>query len=230
MKRFYREVTVAGLDTGFGIFLDGRVVKTPDRKSLALPNAGLAELIAAEWRAAAEEFDPAAMQLTKCANTAQDRVLGQEAAVAESILAFANDLLCYRADHPDALVVRQREKWDPLLVWFESRFGVALKTGVGVVPFDQPAQVLTVIRAFLAGQNVFFLSALHGAAALTGSLVLSLAIAEGKLTADEAFVLSRLDDEFQAERWGRDREADERAAALRAELAGFSVFLLAAAA
>lgn len=230
MKRFYREVTVAGLDDGFGIFLDGRAVKTPDRKALALPNAGLAELIAAEWRAAAEEFDPAAMQLTKCANTALDRVLGQEVAVTESVLAFANDLLCYRADHPDALVARQHEKWDPLLTWFENRFGAMLKTGVGVVPFDQPEHVLSVLRSHIAGQNVFFLSALYGAAALTGSLVLSLAMAEGDLTADEAFALSRLDEEFQAERWGRDSDADARAEMLRTELAGFAAFLLAAAA
>ena len=36
-------------------------------------------------------------------------------------------------------------------------------------------------------------------------LILGLAVMDGRLTADEAHTLARLDEEFQAERWGRDR-------------------------
>ena len=40
-------------------------------------------------------------------------------------------------------------------------------------------------------------------ASITGSLVLGLAVLDGRLTADEAFALSRLDEAYQAEKMGR---------------------------
>ena len=48
--------------------------------------------------------------------------------------------------------------------------------------------------------------------ALYVPLLLGLAVIEGRLTADQVHELARIDEEFQAERWGRDEEADEAAA------------------
>jgi chaperone required for assembly of F1-ATPase len=55
-------------------------------------------------------------------------------------------------------------------------------------------------------------------ASITGSLVLGLALAHGVLNPAQAFQLSRLDENFQAERWGEDKEAQDRASALAREL------------
>ena len=49
-------------------------------------------------------------------------------------------------------------------------------------------------------------------------LILGLVVLEGELTAAEAFLLSRLDETYQAEQWGADREAEERAARLQREM------------
>ena len=57
------------------------------------------------------------------------------------------------------------------------------------------------------------------------SLGLGLAVAGGLLTAGEAFDLSRLDEEYQAERWGRDSEAEARTARIRAEAESAGRFL-----
>ena len=46
----------------------------------------------------------------------------------------------------------------------------------------------------------------------TGSLTLGLAVLGGRLAPAEAFDLSRIDEEFQAENWGRDEDADKAAA------------------
>jgi chaperone required for assembly of F1-ATPase len=51
-----------------------------------------------------------------------------------------------------------------------------------------------------------------------GSLVLALAVVEGELDAAQAFDLSRLDETFQAERWGIDAEAKARSDGLRQEV------------
>jgi chaperone required for assembly of F1-ATPase len=62
------------------------------------------------------------------------------------------------------------------------------------------------------------LTALQSLGPCLGSLVLSLAVVEGKLAADEAFELSRLEERFQNERWGLDHEAKKRNDGLRQEV------------
>ena len=55
------------------------------------------------------------------------------------------------------------------------------------------------------------------AGALFGSTVLAIAVQKGRLSGEEAFELSRLDEAFQNEQWGEDDEAAERAANQRRE-------------
>lgn len=218
MKRFYTDATVGRSDAGYAVLLDGKPLLTPKRAALALPTKALAEAIAGEWRSQAEEFDPAAMYLTKYANSAIDLTAGHEEAVIDGILAYANDLLCYRAEGPADLVARQAAAWDPLLSWAAERFGVRLRVVTGITPVRQEEASLAAFRASLAGKDAFALTALHGAVPLCGSLVLGLALLEGRLAAEEAFAASQVDEAFQAEKWGRDALAEARAKALLAEL------------
>ena len=71
----------------------------------------------------------------------------------------------------------------------------------------------------------FALTGLSAAASILGSLVLGLALAEGRLDAAEAFRLATLDEAFQAEQWGEDAEAQARLDRLQAELAAVERFL-----
>ena len=48
MKRFWKEVSVAREEGGWGIRLDGRPVRTPGRVALAVPAESLAEAMATE--------------------------------------------------------------------------------------------------------------------------------------------------------------------------------------
>ncbi len=66
--------------------------------------------------------------------------------------------------------------------------------------------------------TIIALAALHVLASITGSLVLGLAVWTASSSAGEAFALSRLDEAYQAEQWGADREAEERAARLAREM------------
>ena len=58
-----------------------------------------------------------------------------------------------------------------------------------------------------------------------GSLVLGLAMAEGRLDATSAHELGALDELFQAEAWGEDAEAAARRAAIAADVAVAARFL-----
>ena len=58
-----------------------------------------------------------------------------------------------------------------------------------------------------------------------GSLVLGLAMSEGRLDAATAHALGALDELFQAEQWGEDAEAAARRAAIAADVALAARFL-----
>ena len=223
MKRFYSHVSVAADNS---ILLDGKQIKTPAKADLIAPTRALGDAIAQEWREQGAEIWPATMFLTKLANTAIDRVEPLREAFLRELADYArSDLLCYRANEPAALASRQQAGWDPLLDWAQARFGAALKVTHGVRPVAQDGESVAALTRPLHDCDRWRLAALQSATTLTGSLILALALADGRLDASQAFELSRIDETFQAENWGRDAEAAERANRLQAELKAAARFL-----
>lgn len=211
-KRFYKDAAVERRDGKFLIVLDGRGVKTPKKRDLALPTQALAEAIAAEWAEQGERINPATMPLTRIANTAIDAVADHMAEVAADIEAFAgNDLTCYRAEGPEALVRRQSNAWDPVVAWAKTALGAEFLVGEGVLPIEQPASSVAAIGKALEGAGPFRLAALHIMTTLTGSALIALAHAMGRLTLEEAWAAAHVDETWQAEQWGWDAEAQARA-------------------
>ncbi|MES2295295.1 MAG: ATP12 family protein [Pseudomonadota bacterium] len=218
MKRFYKDVTVDETARGFRFLLDGKPVQTPARQPLLLPTRALAEAIAEEWRAQEEDMLPQAMPLTRMVNSVLDGVRITRPDVIAAILRFGeNDLLSYRAETPVELAARQLD-WNIYLDWAAERYGARLAVISGIRHVEQPVETLMALHQAVSDLDDFHLAALHVLASITGSLVLGLAVLEGRLTADEAFALSRLDEAYQAERWGADRESEQRAGRLAAEM------------
>ena len=56
----------------------------------------------------------------------------------------------------------------------------------------------------------FALAALHVITTLTGSVLLALAHAQGRLTAEEAWAAAHVDEDWQISKWGEDAEAQAR--------------------
>lgn len=219
MKRFYKDVQVAPAEGGFAVLLDGRPVKTPGRNTLVLPTERLAAAIAREWQAQGEEVVVTTMPLLRLANTVIDGVAVNRASVIDAILRFGeDDLLCYRAHQPPELVARQRRGWDPLLDWVRQRHGAHLRVAEGLTHLDQTPDALLALRQALEEEGPFTLGALHVVASITGSAVLALAVANRFISGADAFALSRIDEIYQAEKWGEDAEAARRAAHLAQEL------------
>ena len=225
-KRFWAEARAVEGPGGWGVALDGRALRTPAKAVMALPSAALARAVAAEWQAVTGEVRPALMPMTRLANSAQDKVAPQFAAVAGSVAAYGGtDLLCYRAEAPAELAARQAAGWDPLLGWSAAVLGAPLGVTRGLMPVAQPAASLAALADRVAALGPHELAALHDLVAIPGSLVLGLAVAAGRLTADEAFALSRIDEVWQAEQWGEDAEAAESEAVRRADHALAARFL-----
>src|SRR6266851_4755001 len=226
MKRVYTAVETRPVDDGWGVALDGRPMRTPAKNELILPSEALAAAIAAEWDAQQEEIHPATMPLTRLAATAIDRTPPQrDLVVAETANYADTDLVCYRADHPPALAARQEAVWQSLIDWAAQRYDAALAVTAGIVPTRQSAATLQAFAAIVAAQDDFRLTALHALTAGCGSLVIALALLQGRLDAEAAFAASQLDESFQIEAWGEDAEAANRRRALAADIAAAAHFL-----
>lgn len=219
-RRFYKTATTQEGPAGWRVLLDGRAARTPRKRELALPSRPLAEAIAAEWQAQGDRIDPGTMPLTKLVNTAIDGIVGHEAVVRAEIVKFAgSDLLCYRADSPEGLVVRQAELWDPVLDWARAALAARFVLAAGLMPVAQPQPALDAVAARLADVDAFRLTALHVITTLTGSCLLALAHLDGVLDEAQAWAAAHVDEDWQIAHWGEDGEAAARRAKRRAEMA-----------
>jgi chaperone required for assembly of F1-ATPase len=226
-RRFYRQAGVEEGEGEFRIVLDGRPVRTPARRPLAVPSHALAAAMAAEWDAQGEIIDPAAMPLTRLANSILDGVLAVPAAVAAEIEKYlGSDLLFYRAEGPQALVERQARHWDPVLAWARDALGARFVLAQGVMYATQPPAALAAARAAIPG-DPWRLGALHAITTLTGSALLALALLHGRLSVDEAWDAAHVDEDWNMEQWGRDAVALARRAARRAEMQAAATVLAA---
>jgi chaperone required for assembly of F1-ATPase len=226
MKRHYQRAETVQTASGRGVALDGKLVKTPGRRELIVPGEFLAAALADEWNAQHGEVRPATMPLTRLATTTIDRVTKQrEAVVRQTANYAATDLVCYRAAHPPRLAVRQQAVWQPLVDWAVLRYGAPLAVTVGVIPKRQSEAALQAFVAAVAEHDDFALTALHAATAACGSLVIALALSEGQLDAPAAFAASQIDESFQIETWGEDREVAERRRALASDIDAAARFL-----
>jgi chaperone required for assembly of F1-ATPase len=216
--RFYDKATVEGTPEGFAILLDGKPVRTPARRLLTAPARGLAEAIAAEWDAQKEVIDPAAMPLTRLANSIIDGVAPTPLPVAEEIAQYlGSDLLFYRAEGPQALVERQARQWDPVLAWARDVLGARFVLAAGVMFVEQPEAAIAAATAVIPA-DPWRLGAVSSITTLTGSALLALAMLRGRLSVDEAWAAAHVDEDWNMEFWGRDQRALERRAYRFAEM------------
>jgi chaperone required for assembly of F1-ATPase len=225
MKRFYKQAAVSEAPEGFAVALDGKPIQTPAKAPLLLPSLALAEAIAAEWQAQGGEMQPAALALTRLASTAIDLIAPRRPEIVAAIAKYAaTDLVCYRAEHPLALMERQHAAWQPLLDWAVMRYDAPLTVTAGITPVAQPEASLRAFTAAVAAKDAMVLAALHLATAAAGSLVIALALIEGAIDAETAFAASELDESFEIEQWGEDAEQAQRRAALEEEIAAAARF------
>ncbi|MGI9416764.1 MAG: ATP12 family chaperone protein [Geminicoccaceae bacterium] len=226
MKRFYKATGVDAGDGGFRVLLDGRPLKTPAKRTLAVPIDGLAAAVAEEWDAQDEEIQPDAMPITRLATTAADRMPElRDAAIGEIATYAETDLVCYRASTPEALAHRQDETWRPALDWMAQRYDIVFETTVALLPVSQPEATLTRVRNVVEAIGDWPLVGVHAATTGLGSVVLALALWHGELDADAAVDASLVDALFEIEQWGEERDATRRHDALRRDMRAAAQFL-----
>ncbi|KPF62110.1 molecular chaperone [Porphyrobacter sp. AAP60] len=220
MRRFYNDVALAAQPEGYQVMLDSRGLKTVGGAPQIVPTQALGEALAAEWRKQGEKIDPASLPLRDMADYAIDIVAPDPAAVAQGLVAYAEtDTLCYRADPDEPFYARQIEVWEPLLSAFEAAHGIALVRVSGVLHRPQPPKVLAILRDRLLALDPFALAGAEVMTKLAASLVTALAAldARGEEEPLALWQAACLEEEWQADLWGRDWEAEERRAKREAD-------------
>ena len=226
-RRFYKTVEIeVAPGGGWQITLDGKVLRSPAKAALLLPTEKLAKHLRQEWDAQETHIQPQTMPMMQFASTAIDRVAQHHTAVAAETAGYAgSDLLCYRAEQPAELVRRQSEIWQPLLDWANQRFDTALRATTGIVAIAQSPDSLARYSQVVAAHDPWRLTALASLTGTTGSLIIALAVSEGRLDVLDAVAAAQLDELYQAERWGEDAEAAQRRQLLAGDIADAQTFL-----
>ena len=230
MKRFYKEVTLDTLSEGFGVFLDGRPLRTPAKTVMSVPSKRLAKAVQEEWASAGEDIKPEEMPFFSMAVTVLDRVTTQSETLCGELCDYAgNDVLFYRAGAEDnALDQQQAQLWTPWCEWASGKFGAQLAITNGLMPINQPPQWRGAVSGYLGQLSDWHLGILYRAVTLSGSFILGLAFFEREIDAAKLFRIAFLEELHQNEIWGLDSEAERRQKQIEQELADlerFSVML-----
>ncbi len=209
MKRFYSAVAVTKVEGGWQVTLDGRAIRTQLGGQQVVPTEGAAQLLADEWRAQGDDIDPKGFVFRDLADFAVDIVRPDRAATIAKLLDYAGtDTLCYRADPDQPLYKRQQDIWEPLLTACEKRHDITLQRVSGIVHRPQSGEALAALGKRLAAEDEFTLAALVTLASLAASLVVPLAVLEEDAEIEALFAAANAEEDWQAELWGWDLEAE----------------------
>ena len=188
----------------------------------------LADAIAGEWAGLPDktEINTAHLPLTRLAATGLDRVAPRHLEIVSDTAKYGgSDLLCYRASAPDSLVKTQQETWQPLLDWAAERYGARLNVVDGISFVEQPEEAKARLRDAVAAHADLALAALYNLTHTSGSLVIALAVSDGRLTAEDAVAAALVDEHYQVGRWGDDPLAEKHREGVTKDIAAAARFL-----
>ena len=203
----------------YTVTLDGRALKTPMGRTLAVPSSLLATALAAEWNAVERKLNPTQMPLMTLVCTVLDQVSQpqvQQAIQNDCMNYLATDTICYFADplQDRVLYRRQEEHWMPIHEFLTSQ----LKSQPSIVYGAQEAMISAVqrrlphppdladqCRTLLSRLDAWHLQCLYSVCRESKSLLLGLAVLldhyQGP-SLQQAVEAARVEEEFQISIWG----------------------------
>ena len=116
------------------------------------------------------------------------------------------DPICYIADEPLKLHVKQKNLYDPLISWAEKSFSIQLNKGPGLVFVKQPSVNSANIYNYLEKLDNFHITAIHELTKSLGSLFTCLAVYKNIISPELAWEVANVEDNFRIEAWGQVEE------------------------
>uniref|UniRef100_A0A8D0ES98 ATP synthase mitochondrial F1 complex assembly factor 2 n=1 Tax=Strix occidentalis caurina TaxID=311401 RepID=A0A8D0ES98_STROC len=229
-KRFYQNVSISQGEgeCGFEINLDHRKLKTPHAKLFTVPSEALAIAVATEWDSQKDTIKFYTMHLTTLCNTALDNPTQRNKTqlIGAAVKFLETDTVCYRVEEPAALAELQKNEWDPIVAWAEKRYNVAIGSSTSILGPNIPASTKETFVSHLASYNMWALQGIEYVITQLKSLILSMGLIDRHITVEKAVLLSRLEEEYQIQRWGNVEWAhDYDLCELRARAAAGTLFV-----
>ena len=111
MKKFWKKVSIKKISShSFQIMLDDKILQTPLKKELVLPNLNLTEEIVKEWNQDSININTESMIFYGLISTSLDKIIDNKNLYINDILDYVDtDLICYRAETPKALIELQKK-------------------------------------------------------------------------------------------------------------------------
>jgi chaperone required for assembly of F1-ATPase len=219
-------VSIEQSQHGFILLAEGKPLVTPLHRNIILPTGGLAEALAAEWRAQGKTPRKETMPFTRIACIALDLASDRRAEASADILSYCDtDTICYRAGDVPELLARQSALLDPVAAWAQQRFGIDPAITHGVMPAAQRPDSRMKITAAVAAYDIWRFAVFASLVKPLSSIILSLAVMEKHLDAERAFYLSQLEEAHETGIWGKDAEKEAKTQSLKQDVLAAERFL-----
>ena len=207
-RRAWESVTIQNSGSSFVIFLDKKLLLSPKGNEILLPTKKLANRICEEWHQQKKIVEPLKMPFTRLVNSAIDKVAENFESIIKDLVSYGDtDLVCYRTNSPQDLVLRQKKYWDPILDWSKTELKINLKTVRGIRYQAQDKEELEKISQEIITLDPLSLTAFYELVTISGSILIALAVIHKHITAEEGLDISFLDEDWQREKWGQDEES-----------------------
>ncbi|EPY87775.1 ATP synthase mitochondrial F1 complex assembly factor 2-like protein [Camelus ferus] len=188
---------------GFEINLDHRKLRTPGAKIFTVPSEALAVAVATEWDSQQDTIRPYTMHLTTLCNTALDNPTQRD---------------------KDQLIRAAVKFLDTDTIWYSVEIGSSTSILGPSIPARSPDR--EVLASHLASYSMWALQGIEFVVTQLKSIVLTLGLLDRHLTVEQAVLLSRLEEEYQIQKWGSIEWAhDYERQELRARTAAGTLFV-----
>ena len=206
-EKYWKNVSKEEKDSNlFRIYLDEECLKSDKGNIIELP-ARLADEVVREWNADGKIDTIKKSFFTKLSFSIIDMTQKERENVVNHLVAYGNcDPICYIADEPKKLHIKQKKLYEPLINWAQKFFSIKLNKGPGLLFIEQPPLNSGNIKKYFDKLDDFHLTIIHELTKTLGSLFTSLALYNNVVTPELAWEVANVEDNFRIEVWGEVEE------------------------
>ena len=209
-KKFWTSMNISysNEDKAYIIKLDDRPYFTRNGEILKITSSKLVKKVKGEWEKITGTFSSSKLPLTNILEQLQSIDKKLSKIHLTETLEYANtDLICYRVETPVELRKLQEKQWDPILNIYYEKYGIGLVKTYGLrhVLQDQGSMLKfsKILKDYNPQKRFIVCKITH----LLGSALLSVLIEKRIISKNNAWNLSRIEEDWQQKMWGIDDQS-----------------------
>ena len=206
-EKYWKNVRKEGQNNNlFLIYLDESCLRS-DQGNIIKLSSRLADEVVREWNADGKIDAIKNSFYTKLCFSVIDMTERERENVLSRLVAYGNcDPICYIADDPKKLNIKQKKLYNPLIDWAQKFLSIRLNKGPGLLFIEQSSLNAGHIKKYLEELDNFHLTTIHELTKSLGSLFTSLALYNNIVSPELAWEVANVEDNFRIDIWGEVEE------------------------